>query len=49
MIDVNQNLTVLSRLVFTHHISLVTSPDSIIAVCLQTSLSREILARGGGG
>ena len=31
-----------------YHISLVTSPDSIIAVCLQTSPSRE-LARGGDG
>ena len=46
-IDVHQNLTVLSRLVFALK-SRVKFPDSIIAQCLQTSLSRD-LARGGDG
>ena len=31
-----------------YHIWLMTSPDSIIAKCFQTSLSQD-LARGGGG
>ena len=56
MIDFHQILTVLSRLVFegcvwnfiNYHIWLVTSPDSIIAQCFQTSLSRYF-ARGGDG
>ena len=56
MIDFHQILTVLSRLVFegcvrnfiNYHIWLVTSPDSIIAQCLQTSLSRAFASGGDG-